>query len=58
MEKYVFEKPDLKVVVLGDINSGKTCLVHRYLSGKFNGCLPPVRPSANYQINAGLFMEL
>ena len=31
------QKVDAKVVLLGQANSGKTCLVERYLHGKFSG---------------------
>ena len=30
-------KVDMKVVLLGQENSGKTCLVERYRNGKFTG---------------------
>lgn len=52
-------KVDLKVVLLGKEYGGKTSLVERYIHGKFNESAPyqAVRPSANYQTNAGLCMD-
>jgi len=38
-------KVDLKVVLLGQENSGKTCLVERYRMGKFTGATQNVKLS-------------
>lgn len=36
------KKADLKVIILGEYNVGKTCFVNRYIEGKFNKTEPTI----------------
>ena len=40
LKSYMANKVDAKVVLLGKEYSGKTCLVERYLHGRFNKDIP------------------
>ena len=42
----ISQSRDLKVIILGSANVGKTCLLQRYLTGNFNADTISVGPSS------------